>query len=253
MLTCSLQSGSNGNSIYVEAGDVRLLFDAGISGRQIRDRLKQHGRNVRDLHALIISHDHSDHTCGAGVVQRLFGVPIYATPATDGVMRKSIGRVPNVRHFHAGESLRFGNVFVHTIRTPHDAVDSVMFVVEHEGRRLGIFTDLGHAFLGLLKALGEVNAAYLESNYDPNLLANGPYSDDLKRRIRGGRGHLSNFESADLVCACAKSKPRWIALAHLSENNNTPELAFETHRKRVGRDFPYYLASRHAVSELLEV
>lgn len=253
MLCCALQSGSNGNSIYVEAAGVRLLFDAGISARQARDRLASHGRRIQDVDALILSHDHIDHVSGAGTIHRLFRIPILATPTTFGAVRRIVGKTRDVRHFEAGETIEFGPLAVHTLPTPHDAVDGVAFVVEAEGRRLGIFTDLGHPFLALLSAMREVHAAYLESNYDPRMLADGPYHPDVKKRIRSGRGHLSNIESADLVRACGPRRPSWIALAHLSANNNTPEIALETHRLRVGRELPLYLARRECVSEMLEV
>jgi phosphoribosyl 1,2-cyclic phosphodiesterase len=251
VITFSLQSGSNGNAIYVEADGVRLLFDAGISGRQAALRMAAHGRNIRDVDALILSHRHGDHTRCARVYQRLFGLPIYATPATRHAVAP--GRTADVRTFHPGVALDFGRVIVHTLPTPHDAAESVAFVIECEGRRLGILTDLGHPFAGLAGALAELDAAYLESNYDPLMLAEGSYPPELKARIRGDGGHLSNDEAAALLKRCRRRRPRWIALAHLSEHNNDPELALETHRRELGRDYPLTIASRYEVSELLPV
>ncbi|MBN1492304.1 MAG: MBL fold metallo-hydrolase [Phycisphaerae bacterium] len=253
MLTFSLQSGSNGNCIYVEAGDVRLLFDAGISGRQAEQRMAVHGRGIRDVTALILSHEHADHVRCAGIFQRKFGLPIYATtPTWRAVLRQpvSIGVVDDVRHFEGGGRIEFGDVIVHSVRTPHDAVDGCGFIVEHEGRRLGILTDLGHPFGSLCRLMGELDAAYLESNYDPERLAAGPYPPQLQARIRGNRGHLSNDEAGHLVRPHTTGRLRWVALAHLSEQNNDPGLALETHRQHVGRDFPVHVASRYGVSEI---
>jgi phosphoribosyl 1,2-cyclic phosphodiesterase len=253
MRTFSLQSGSNGNAIYVEADGVRLLFDAGISGALAERRMAVHGRDIRDVDALIISHDHIDHVRCAGVYQRKFGLPIYATRRTLAATWCSLGRLSDVRHFQSGDSLSFGHVVVHTIRTPHDAADGVVFVVECEGKRLGIFTDLGHPFRELQDLLEQVDAAYLECNYDPEMLETGTYPLPLKDRIRGDGGHLSNDESASLLRSCGRRRPEWIAVAHLSQENNRPELAVTAQRAAVGRDYPVHHASRHECSGLLTV
>jgi phosphoribosyl 1,2-cyclic phosphodiesterase len=260
VLTCSLQSGSNGNCIYVEAGDQRLLFDAGISGLQTRQRLASHGRDLRTVTAVIISHDHSDHIGCVGVFDRRYQLPIYLTRATHDRVRHRVGALRRVKHFVSGQTLEFGPVRVYTVKTPHDAVDGVAFIVEHEGRRLGIMTDLGHPFAELTEIVGQVDAAYLESNYDPEMLADGPYPPLLQERIRGPGGHLSNEEAARLLRDShggslfrTRRGPSWIALAHLSEENNSPELALDTHRKLLGRSFPLHVAGRYEVGPMWEV
>jgi phosphoribosyl 1,2-cyclic phosphodiesterase len=253
MITCALQSGSNGNSIYVETNGVRLLFDAGISGRQAATRLASHGRNIRQVDALILSHLHADHTRCAGVYQRLFRLPVFATPATARAMARGPGRPQDVRPFRPGDTLEFGDVRVHTLPTPHDAADSVAFVIEHGDKRLGVLTDLGHPFAALVRTLPSLNAVYLESNYDPQMLALGSYPPELKTRIRGAAGHLSNDEAAALLARCDRRRLRWAALAHLSEENNHPDVALRTHRSILGDDFPLTVASRYRVSELLHV
>jgi phosphoribosyl 1,2-cyclic phosphodiesterase len=253
MITFSLQSGSNGNCIYVEAGDIRLLFDAGISGKQAAMRMASRGRNIRDCDALIISHDHADHTRCAGIFQRKFGLPIYITRPTLQEAQPLLGPVRDVRLFSAGDRLTFGDVTVHTIRAPHDAVDTVCFVVQHDGRRLGVLTDLGHPFAALRSTLDDVDAAYLESNYDPEMLQKGSYPEWLKDRIAGDGGHISNEEAAALISHSAARRLKWAAIAHLSEENNRPSVAIATHRRLVGRSFPLHLASRYEVSEVFEV
>ncbi len=252
MLSFSLQSGSNGNSIYVEAGGVRLLFDAGISGKQAALRMQQHGRDIRDVDALIISHDHNDHVRSAGIFQRKFGLPIYISKPTYRRTANALGQVHDLRHFHSGERIEFGNVIVHTFRTPHDAADGVSFVVQHENKRLGILTDLGHPFPALKKIIPELDACYLESNYDPDMLNIGPYPFPLKQRIRSPRGHISNHESAALL-KTANQKLQWAALSHLSEQNNDPQLALHTHQKTLGQYFPLHLASRYHVSDIMNI
>lgn len=254
MQTFSIQSGSNGNAIYVEAAGVRLLIDAGVSARLIRSRLAEYGRSAGELDALLVSHDHSDHVRGVGAVHRLFGVPVWITPPTHRATHAVLGRIHSPRYFFAGQTLEFGagRVRVHTIPTPHDAADGVAFVVEAEGRRLGILTDLGHPFAALRALLGELDAAYLESNYDPDMLDAGNYPPALKARIRGDGGHLSNDEAAGLLRACPR-RLSWVALAHLSQNNNQPELALETHRRVLGGSYPLLVAGRHAPTPLLSV
>jgi len=253
MRTLSLQSGSNGNCIYVEAGDVRLLFDAGISGLQAERRLADRGRDIRGCHALIISHNHSDHCRSAGVFHRKFGLPVYMTGPAYRSVRKYLGAVREVRQYAAGESLRFGGVTVHTLRTPHDGLETACFIIEHEGRRLGVLTDLGYPFPALADALSQLDAAFLESNYDRAMLWDGPYPEHLKHRIAGAGGHLSNEEAATLVRNHANGRLKWLAIAHLSEENNRPELALAAHRARVGRLLPLHHASRYEAGEWLEV
>lgn len=252
MITLSLQSGSNGNAIYVEAGPVRLLFDAGISGKTAQGRLRVRDRDIGDVTALLISHDHNDHVRCAGIYQRKFNLPIYMTRRTHRAVACDLGPLHHVRYFRAGQRLYFDGAVVHTIPTPHDAADGVVFVVEHGGKRLGILTDLGHPFDALGELLPTLDAVYIESNYDPEMLAAGPYPAQLQARIRGRGGHLSNLEAAELLRSAGR-KLKWAALAHLSEQNNDPQLALDTHRRRVGRRLHLHLASRHEVSEVMEL
>jgi len=255
MLTLSLQSGSNGNSIYVEAGCQRILFDGGLSARRAQERLSGFGRDLQGCTALFISHDHSDHVRSAGPLHRRFGMPLYITEPTLQAAHRSVrlGNLSDVRHFRAGATVELGSVRIHTVPTPHDAADGVAFVVEHGGRRLGILTDLGHPFPGLSELLAGLDGAYLESNYDPDLLETGAYPPFLKARIRGGRGHLSNQQSAFLAHAGAAGRLRWLAIAHLSQDNNRPAMAIEAHRLQLGREFPIHHASRHGPGPIIEL
>ncbi len=253
MITFSLQSGSNGNCIYIEAEGVKLLFDAGISGVKAERRLAEHGRDIRDVDALIVSHEHSDHVSCAGIYHRKYGLPVYMTKPTFRVSQHRLGRVDGIHYFDAGQSLSFGPVTVHTIRTAHDAVDGVAFVVECGKRRLGILTDLGHPFDGLQEMLESVDAAYLESNYDPHMLEMSDYPYALKRRISGQGGHISNDEAAHLLKSCSRKRPKWIAVAHLSQDNNLPSLAIQAQQNAVGVSYPVYHASRDGVSDMWHV
>ena len=257
MKVISLQSGSNGNCIYVEANGVKLLFDAGITGNLVQERLAVHGRAVEGIDAVLISHDHIDHCRSMGVLNRAFGLPIYTTAKThEAAKRFSLGEIADLRYFAAGETVKFGKVTVETIRTPHDAEDGVVFVVDDGKHRLGIMTDLGHVFDGLGDVVASLDAVLLESNYDPELLANCSRPEWLKKRIAGPEGHISNFEAAELLNAAASTRMQWACLGHLSEENNTPKLALDTHRKILGvvRDrLPLSVASRYEVSAVMEI
>ncbi len=254
MKVISLQSGSNGNCIYVEAGGVRLLFDAGISGSRVEQRLALHGRVPTGIDAVLISHDHVDHARNMGVLHRKFGLPVYVTARTyQAASRHRLGEIEDLRGFRAGETLRLRNVRVETIRTPHDGADGLVFVVDDGRRRLGILTDLGHVFNDLEAVIGSLDAVLLESNYDPQMLADGTYPDWLKERVAGSGGHLSNEEAAELVLANASTRMQWVCLAHLSQDNNRPDLALATHRRILGDRLPLLVAGRHEVTDVLEV
>jgi phosphoribosyl 1,2-cyclic phosphodiesterase len=253
VIAISLQSGSSGNCIYVETDRARLLFDAGISCAQAARRLAMHGRDIRNVDALIISHDHADHVRHAGVYQRRVGMPIYITPLTlnRALTRHSLGRLNDVNYFFAGGELTFGDVTVETIPTPHDSADGAIFIVSSEGKHLGIWTDVGHLFKELFSLMPSLDAVFIESNYDPAMLENGSYPAFLKERIKGPRGHLSNAEATELLQSGGRLQ--WACLSHLSQNNNSPEIAFQTHREIIGNGLPLYTASRHTATGIFSI
>ena len=255
MKLIALQSGSNGNCFYVESGHVRLLFDAGIAGVQAQRRLATQGQDVRKIDALFISHEHADHVKCAGIYHRKFGLPIHITTKTlrAARVRHELGQLGKICHFQSGSTLQFGSVSVETIPTAHDGTDGVAFVVDDGDRRLGILTDLGHVFDGLEDVIGSLDAVLLESNYDSDLLERGPYSNSLKARIRGPGGHLSNLEAAELLSRAASGRLKWACLAHLSEQNNHPDVACQTHRKIYRNQFELYVAGRYDATPVLNV
>jgi phosphoribosyl 1,2-cyclic phosphodiesterase len=249
MIAIPLQSGSAGNSIYVEAGGVRLLFDAGISGIQAEARLAMHGRDIRSVDALIISHDHTDHISRAGVFNRKYGIPLHVSRQTyeAAADTQRLGVISGMKHFRPGDRLELRGVSVETLPTAHDGVEGSCFVVEAGGQRLGILTDLGHAFEGLGAVISSLGGVFLESNYDPRMLETGPYPQFLKARISGERGHLSNDEAAKLLRDNGENL-KWACLSHLSENNNHPSVAMKCHKETLGDRFPLYTASRRDCS-----
>jgi phosphoribosyl 1,2-cyclic phosphodiesterase len=205
---------------------------------------------------VLITHDHVDHVRCAGIYARKWGVPVYATAKTLAAARDrfDLGRIGDVRTFDAGDAFEIRDARVETIPTPHDGVDGVAFAVEHRGKRLGVLTDLGHPFDGLCELVSGLDGVFLESNHDLRMLAEGPYPAYLKRRIRGPHGHISNDEAAVLLDEAAqRGRLRWACLAHLSAENNTPDVALETNRRVLGGRIALAVASRTVVSEPFEI
>lgn len=250
-----LQSGSKGNCYFVESADTRLLVDAGISPRQTVLRLAAHDRDIERIDGLIITHDHSDHCRYAGDLCHRFGLPVHLTARTLAALKPQTRELiePASNCFEAGESFSLGDFLVHSIPTPHDAADSVAYVLESTGQRLGILTDLGHAFGGLRDVLASLDAVVIESNYDDQMLDSSPYPDFLKRRIKGKGGHLSNEEAARLLHHHASQRLQWVCLCHLSGENNCPDLARETHQRWLGPTVPLFVADRSQASSPMKL
>ena len=255
MQVISLNSGSNGNCTYVQAGNMRLLIDAGISGSKAETRLAAHGHSIRDIDALLITHDHRDHAGCMGVYNRKFGLPVHVTDKTLNMARSHyrVGPIADIRLYRAGETIQLDGLVVETYPTPHDCADGVVFVLDDGEHRLGVLTDLGHLFDGLARIVTSLDAVLLESNYDPNMLTRGFYPESLKRRIRGPEGHISNDEAAQLLHDAASPHLQWACLAHLSEHNNSPGIALETHQRILNNRFPIHIAPRHETTCTLEI
>jgi len=255
MIAISLQSGSNGNCFYVQSAGTGVLIDAGIPGNQAQRRLAQFNIDIRSVRAVLISHDHRDHVFAAGIYHRKFGLPVFMTKRTLLAARRRVplGPFKDVKFFQAGETLEVGNLTIETVPTPHDGADGVAFVISNGRKRLGVLTDLGHVFDGLERVVRSLDAVFLESNYDPDMLREGRYPRDVQARIAGRRGHLSNHESAQLLARARTPRLKWACLAHLSGENNDPELAITAHRQFVPHSLPLLLASRHEAVGLWEV
>ncbi len=254
MEVITLQSGSAGNCVFVRSGETRLLFDAGITGRKAELRLAEYGYDIRDCNGVILSHEHCDHISGLGVFHRKFGLQVYASLRTWNATRAkpSTGFIGSPNHFVSGKPFQIGSLRIETLRTPHDAVDGVCFVIEdtESGQRFGLLTDLGHVFGELGKIIESLDAVLIESNYCEAMLREGPYPQRLKDRISGKRGHISNDEAAELLDACDANQLQWACLGHLSAENNSPEVALATHRERYGNRFPMFCAHRDAALQL---
>lgn len=222
-----LASGSSGNSIFVELGGAKILVDAGISARRIDRSLAGIGVNSGELNAILITHEHTDHIKGLEVFSRKYNIPVYARPKTWG----AIGfrdKLPAQARRELPAALDIGSTRIEPFNISHDAADPVGFCFYHGRQKCTVVTDLGMITNTVLEALSYADAAVLESNHDPDMLKNGPYPYFLKRRISSAVGHLSNLDAARVLERVPRKGPLHVFLAHLSQQNNHPDLAENT-------------------------
>lgn len=252
-----LASGSRGNSVLVCSPKTRILVDAGTTCKELVRRLDRTGAPAKSLDALIISHEHRDHVSAAGVLSRRFDLPVFMTRGTLDNLPPEIGRLASVAVFGAGKAFEVGDLRVQAFATSHDARESAGFIIEHEGCRLGICTDLGIATKLVQVRLQGCHGLVLESNHDVNRLIEGPYPWHLKQRIQSAHGHLSNEDSRLLLEEIHHEKMRFVVFAHLSETNNHPDLVMESCRKLRAREkwecVRFELAKQHEITPALEL
>ncbi|MBR1559525.1 MAG: MBL fold metallo-hydrolase [Clostridia bacterium] len=224
-----LFSGSSGNATYVGCDDAHILVDAGLSGTRIINELKQVGVDPASLSGILVTHEHIDHIKGIGILSRKFDLPVYATEGTWRGMEGKIGAVAsrNMRVFEPERDFFIGSIDVTPFPTPHDAAQPVGYTFEIAGAKLAIATDLGSVRDSWLKHIVGADAVILESNFDPGMLQTGPYPFELKKRIMGKRGHLSNDDAGEVAAELVRGGARQIVLGHLSKENNYPELALK--------------------------
>lgn len=224
-----LGSGSSGNCSLVESGETRLLVDAGFSARQISRRLETVGLGLKDLHGILLTHEHSDHTAGLRVLCCSHQIPLYCNRLTADCLRTNLQKFTGWRLFATGDTLSIGDISVETFPVPHDASDPVGFVLEHGDARVGLLTDIGHATELAVERVRHCHALLLEANHDLALLQNDvrrPWP--VKQRILSRHGHLSNESAAGLVRRILHENLSHLFLGHLSPDCNTPELALGT-------------------------
>lgn len=231
---CLLASGSKGNSLYIEAGDTRLVIDAGLAASEIAKRLESIGVDAGSVNALLITHEHGDHVRGAGAFARKFKVPVVISYPTHRTDEKAF-RKTEVIEFESGHSFSFRDLLIDPFPITHDAADPVGFIIDSGEGRVGVATDLGIATRLVRDKLKECRVLVLESNHDEEMLVNGPYPWHLKQRIKSRHGHLSNIDSADLLGEVLHQNLEGLFLAHLSEVNNDPAVASSVVRDLLDR------------------
>lgn len=234
MILGSIASGSSGNCIYVGSEDTHLLVDVGISKKRIEAGLCGIEVDPKKLSGILITHEHSDHISGLGVMSRKHKLPIYATSETIGrILNNSATGGIDPELFHPivpGAMFFIGGIKIHSFSVPHDAANPVGYTFEAEGKKVGVATDIGVVTEVIAEHLKGVRALLLEANHDVHMLEAGTYPYQLKRRILGNQGHLSNENSGRLLARIWTKELKHIFLGHLSEENNFPDLAYETVR-----------------------
>jgi phosphoribosyl 1,2-cyclic phosphodiesterase len=221
----SLGSGSDGNGLIVESGTTRLLVDCGFKVSETVRRLARLDLEPGDLAAILITHEHDDHAGGVARLARRYELPVYLTYGTLVAMGPQGSMIPRFSLIDSHSPFAIGDLEVHPYPVPHDAREPSQFVFSDGDRRLGLLTDTGDTTPHIQRMLSGLDALVLECNHDLDLLMNGPYPPSLKRRISGRLGHLDNGTAARIVGSLDCSRLQHFIAAHLSAQNNTPELA----------------------------
>lgn len=251
LFIASLNSGSNGNCYYVGNGGEAVLVDAGISCRETDKRMLRLGLSMEKVKAIFISHEHSDHIRGVEVLAKKYQLPVYITENT--LVSGKLKIDPSlVRSFGAYETIMIGGLSVVPFQKYHDAADPYSFTISGNGVNIGVYTDIGAPCEHLIRNFKDCHAAFLEANYDEQMLNEGNYPYYLKQRIRGGHGHLSNRQALELFNTHRSSGLKLLLLSHLSKNNNSPELVHNLFTQHAG-DTTIVVASRYEESSVYKV
>ncbi|MBQ8762175.1 MAG: MBL fold metallo-hydrolase [Clostridia bacterium] len=230
MRICVLGSGSKGNSTYIEGDNTKILIDAGLSKLELEKRLSAIGVNPSEINSILITHEHSDHIAGIANFSKKYGCKIYAHKDIWPVLSNKFEKIPFENQIEfSGIDFNINELNISTMDLDHDSIHCVGFSVEHNKTKFSIATDLGHTTPQIIKTLSNSDLVVLEANHDiEKLNANPHYPNSLKRRILSDHGHLNNQSTADAIIQLLGKKTRGIILGHLSEENNTPELAIDT-------------------------
>jgi len=246
----SLNSGSNGNCYYVGNENEAVLIDLGISCREAEIRMKKIGLSMKKVKAIFVSHEHTDHNKGVSTFAHKYSLPVYITPETSKTGTRLIKQL--LRPFIADQHIEIGDLQIVAFTKHHDAIDPHSFIIRNKEITVGVITDIGIVCNQVQHYFKQCNAAFLESNYDELMLQNGRYPQILKDRITGGKGHISNKESLELFINHRSPNLSHLLLAHLSKENNTPELVQQLFAPHAGNTL-ISVASRYEASEVYKI
>ena len=261
MKMCSIASGSSGNCIYVANEDTHILIDAGISKKRIVEGLNSIGVDNNCISGILVTHEHSDHISGLGVMARAYNIPIYGTRETLLAVDeyKNTGNINSelYRPIIPDEEFYINSLKIMPFSTSHDAVNPVCYTIEGDDKKVAVATDLGEYSDYIIANLEGLDIVLIEANYDKNMLQVGPYPYYLKQRILGNKGHLSNENSGQLLRTILSDRLKYIILGHLSKENNYPELAYEAVKVELkdclNDNISLAVANRDKPSELVTV
>lgn len=255
---CTIASGSSGNCIYVGTEKSGLLIDCGMSGKYVLNALDQIGIGHDQIKGIVVTHEHSDHISGVGILSRKLKIPIYANNYTWEGMEPTLGKiaVEHIKTIKQNEIMTIDDMELSIYQIPHDAADPSGVCIRHEGKQVAIATDLGYFSKEVFEAIKGSEMILLESNHDIEMLKVGSYPYYLKRRILGDKGHLSNEAAGQAVCQLAKHGVKKVVLGHLSRENNFPELALQTVKGIVDGEkiqIDLSVAPRNTIGEIIEI
>ncbi|MDD3241036.1 MAG: MBL fold metallo-hydrolase [Lachnospira sp.] len=263
MRMMTIASGSSGNCIYVGSDDTHILIDAGISRKKIEEGLHAAELSLKDISAVFVTHEHSDHIKGIGVMARKDEIPVYSTSGTiNGILGTStLGDMPQdlFHEIEKNQDICIGDLCIHDFQVSHDANDPVAYTISKDHKKAGIITDLGIYDDYIVENLKGSEVMLVEANHDVNLLQVGSYPYYLKQRILGKKGHLSNESSGQLINALLHDNIGKIMLGHLSKENNYDKLAYETVKLEIdmsenqfkANDFDIEVAKRSEPSNII--
>lgn len=260
---CSLASGSSGNCQYIGSRETKLLIDAGLTGKYIIKALENIDVEGNDIDGLLITHEHNDHIKGVGVLMRKFDIPLYVNEKTWGVMKDKIGDVrgKDIRIIKNDDSFYIGDIKVKPYCISHDACDPIGFSFVSDNAKISIATDLGCINDEIIEEIKDSDLLIIESNHDIEMVKMGRYPWFLKKRILSDKGHLSNEAAGKIIAKVVENgNVSYVVLAHLSKENNFPELAYETVKNivaekkiKVGRDISLDLTYRDRISRVYNI
>ncbi len=232
MRICSIASSSSGNCIYVGSSDTHILIDSGISGKKLKAGLDMIGVNPESIDGILITHEHSDHIKGLGVVSRKYNIPIYTSELTwEKITTSGLTGIIDTNLFNKISpdcDFTIKDLIIHPFSISHDAVQPLCYTLSKDKKKISIATDLGCYDSYITEKLKNSNVLFIESNHDIEMLKSGDYPYYLKKRILSDKGHLSNVMSGKLICELLHENLQYIILGHLSRENNHPDTAHET-------------------------
>lgn len=259
---CSLYSGSSGNCLYVGTKKTKILVDAGLSGKKIECALKEKNINPNEINGIVITHEHSDHIKGVGILSRRYNIPIFSNSNTWKIMYNSLGNISdsNIKVFGRYKTFEIGDIIVKPFPIPHDAVEPCGYSFIKDNKKVTIATDIGYITEDIKYNIKDSDILLIESNHDVDMLKVGPYPYELKRRVLSDVGHLSNENAGKAILDILSGKVKNILLGHLSNTNNYPCLAHETVSSVLkvegvdpGRAFTLDVATRDHSTKIYEV
>lgn len=258
---CSLFSGSTGNCLLVSSEDTNILIDAGVSQKKIIEGLDSINKDISEIDAILVTHEHSDHIMSIGGLSKKYNIPVYSNKETLLAMTSQIDKIDdtNKKIFDIGKNFNIGSLEIEPFSIPHDAANPCGFNIIKDNKKISVATDIGHIDNTLINNLKNSSFIMLESNYDPEILRLCHYPYRLKQRISGLKGHLSNSSAGKAISTLIPTGLNKVMLGHLSKENNFPELAYKTVLEEINykgfceKDVNINVASRNNPSDVIKI